>query len=153
MTRWTRFWIGGSGGLLPVLASLLVVDLALIGSALAGESKPDPSGLGLQQPRRLSGPEIVSNLVGNTAHGPGRFGPNTTTIHYNRDGTIDLTSPDGRDSGTWKVTDDGLFCTKYRYLRNGAETCQTLWQTGPDTFEFHLPNGTILKGSITSGVQ
>ena len=250
MTRWARFSIGGIGGLLPVLASFLAVDLTafaaivdrpnsvslglcvgyalrilvlftlggamavlnteiqsplalvqigiaapalltsfvsgaainqnqrptrqalslIISSASAEEPKPYPSlqhvqflpdvlrgltpGLGVQQPRKLSGPETVSVLVGNTAHVLGRFGPNTTTIHYNRDGTIDWTSPDGRDSGTWRVTDDGLFCTKYRNLRNGAETCQNLWQTGPDAFEFRLPNGTVMgKGSITPGVQ
>ena len=139
MTRWAGFGIGGLGGLLPVLASLLAVDLTAVAAI---------------EPRKLSGPETVSVLVGNTAHVLGRFGPNTTTIHYNRDGTIDWTSPDGRDSGTWRVSDDGLFCTKYKYLRNGVETCQNLWQTGPDAFEFRLPNGTVLgKGSITPGVQ
>ena len=143
--------------------------LSLISSSLAGEPKPDPSiqhvqffndllngltpGLGLQQPRKLSGPEIRSLLVGNTAYTPGRFGPKMYTIHYNRDGTIDFTSPDGQDFGTWKVSEDGLFCTKYKYLRGGAETCQTIWQTGPNACEFHLPNGTILKGSITPGIH
>ena len=249
MTRWARFGIGGLGGLLPVLASLLAVDLtaiaaivdhqvtvslglcvgytlrvlvlftlggvmavlnseiqnplalvqigiaapalltsfvsgtainqtqrpvrqalSFISTAMADEPRPNSSiqtaqffndvlkgltpGLGQQPPRKLSGPETVSVLAGNTAHVLGRFGPNTTTIHYKRDGTIDWTSPDGRDSGTWRVTDDGLFCTRYRNLRNGVETCQNLWQTGPDAFEFRLPNGTVMgKGSITPGVQ
>jgi hypothetical protein len=62
------------------------------------------------------------------------------------DGHIHLKSPDVEDVGTYRITDDDRFCTKYSRLRGGQETCQTVWQTGPNSFEAHLPNGQTFKG-------
>jgi hypothetical protein len=60
-------------------------------------------------------------------------------------------SPDVSDTGTYRITDDDMYCSKYRKLRDGVETCQTIWQTGPNTYETHLPNGTVIKGTIVPG--
>src|SRR5690242_17795240 len=61
------------------------------------------------------------------------------------DGHIHVKSPDFNDVGTYRITDDGMFCTKYNKIRGGQETCQIVWQTGPDTIEAHLPNGQVAK--------
>ena len=36
-----------------------------------------------------------------------------------------MRSPDISDTGTFRITDDDMYCSKERQLRNGAETCQT----------------------------
>jgi hypothetical protein len=110
-------------------------------------------GLGVQPPRKLTGAEILGAFVGNTVYTAGRFGAKTNIIHYDTDGTIKLISPDVWDAGTYKVSDDGVFCTKYRLIRDGSETCQTIYQVGPSAYEFHLPNGTILKATVEPGVK
>jgi hypothetical protein len=124
---------------------ILAVVIALAsGSALAQAPAP-------VQPHRLTGAEIRTAYVGNMAYGFGRFGPKTITTYFAPDGQVRARSPDGSDTGTYRITDDDMYCSKYRKLRDGVETCQTIWQTGPNTYEAHLPNGSVVKVTIVAG--
>jgi len=106
-----------------------------------------PRSAGAQQyPHRLTAPEVRALMTNSTTYMPGNFGPKTTANYRSPDGRIHVKSPSYEDFGTYRITDDGLFCSTYKKARNGQETCQTIWQTGPDTFEAHLPNGQVIKG-------
>lgn len=100
-----------------------------------------------QYPHRLSSAEIRDYFADHTNYMAGQFGPKTTAVYYSANGQIKARSPNGQDAGIYRITDDGLFCTKYNKFRNGQETCQTVWQTGPDSYEVHLPNGQIPPGA------
>jgi hypothetical protein len=100
-----------------------------------------------QYPHQLTGAEVRARVSDSTAYTAGNFGPKTYAVYYSAGGQIKIRSPDFQDVGTYRITDDGQFCTKYNKMRNGQETCQTLWQTGPDAFENHLPNGQIIKST------
>jgi len=87
-----------------------------------------------------------------TSYIAGDWGPKTYAIYYTPDGQIKAHwLPHGWDTGTYKVTDDGKFCTKYGTLRNGVENCWDIYQTGPDTYEAHLPDGTIVHATHVPG--
>jgi hypothetical protein len=114
------------------------------------------SGSGLAQapapmsPHQLTAAEIRAAYVGNVGYGAGRFGPKTSSVYFAPDGQIRMRSPDMNDSGTYRITDDGMYCSKFHKLRDGVEACQTIWQTGPNAYESHY-NGRVTKVTIVAG--
>lgn len=97
-----------------------------------------------QYPRQLTGAEVRALMTDSTSYQPGNFGPKTTANYRSPDGRIHVKAPNYEDFGTYRITDDGQFCSTYKKARNGQETCQTIWQVGPDSFEIHLPNGQVI---------
>ncbi|HEY2616327.1 MAG TPA: hypothetical protein VGI78_03215 [Acetobacteraceae bacterium] len=100
-----------------------------------------------QYPHRLTSAEIRNRQSDATFYTIGQYGPKTFTGYFSPGGQIKWRGPGAVDVGTWRVTDDDLLCTKYTRLRDGQETCQAIWQTGPDSFEARLPNGQIFRSS------
>jgi hypothetical protein len=101
--------------------------------------------------RMLTGAEVRSAFVGNTSYLSGQYGPKTFTAYFDLNGQVRLRSPTVQDVGTYKIGDDGTYCSKYTKIRDGVETCQTIYQAGPGAYETHLPNGNIIKTTIVSG--
>ena len=60
------------------------------------------------QAQQRTGSEIRSVYVGNTAYIAGRFGPKTIAVYFAPDGQIKTRSPDGGDTGTYRITEDGM---------------------------------------------
>jgi hypothetical protein len=98
-----------------------------------------------QYPHQLTKAELRDFYSNATIYALGRIGPKTYRTFFSSDGHIHINSPDFDDVGTWRIDDNGLFCTKYNKMRNAQETCQSIWQTGPNAYESHLPNGQIYK--------
>jgi hypothetical protein len=122
----------------------LLLVVAAVASASSSAFAQAPA------PHKLSGAEIRAAYVGNLAYGAGRFGPKTITTYFAPDGQVRLRSPDVNDIGTYRISDD-MYCSKYQKLRDGVETYQTIWQTGPNTDEAHAPNGSVAKVTIVAG--
>ena len=108
-----------------------------------------PTSGSQQYPHQLTAAELRSTVPNSTVYSPGNWGPKSYANYRSSDGHIHVKGPDINDVGVWRITGDGLFCTKYNKLRNGQETCQTIWLTAPDTMEAHLPNGQIAKSTST----
>jgi hypothetical protein len=100
-----------------------------------------------QYPHRLTSAEIRDRQSDATFYTIGQYGPKTYTGYFSSGGQIKWRGPGALDVGTWRVTNDDLLCTKYTKLRDGQETCQAIWQTGPDSFEARLPNGQIFRSA------
>jgi hypothetical protein len=98
-------------------------------------------------PHKLTAVELRVFYPNSTVYAPGIYGPKTFTVYYSANGRITMRSAVSQDTGTWRITDDGLFCTKYVKGRGGQENCQTVWLTGPDSFENHLPSGEVAKAT------
>ena len=99
------------------------------------------------QPHKLTAAELQAMFAApHTTYSPGSYGPNTNVGYY-ADGQIKFRNSEINDSGTYTISDKGQLCTKYRTFRGGSENCQDIYQVGPDTYEAHLPNGTIIKGA------
>jgi hypothetical protein len=96
-------------------------------------------------PHQLTAAEIRTIKPNSTDYAAGAWGIKTYATYYSPDGHIHYKGPDAEDFGTYRITDDGMICTKYQKYRNGLETCQTVWLTAPDTLETHLPNGGVVK--------
>ena len=120
---------------------------ALVGQSGMGLAQSASQATGAQvQPRRLTAVELRAlNSVPHTSYVAGNYGPNTNVAYFTPDGQIRFRSPNLHDVGTYRITDDGKLCTKYKTLRDGVENCQDIYQTSPDTFESQLPNGRIVK--------
>jgi hypothetical protein len=46
------------------------------------------------------------------------------------DGTALAQLPTGVDEGTWRLTDDGQWCAKWKLFRAGTEYCQRVYPQG-----------------------
>jgi hypothetical protein len=102
--------------------------------------------------RQLSATELRQRYAaGVTSYSSGSSGPKTFAGYYSPDGKIVVHSPQMNDIGTYRITDDGEFCTRYTTIRNGVETCQTMWQVDQNTIEGHLPNGAVIQATSVPG--
>jgi len=137
----------------PISVARIAIGILVAACAVSARAQPAPQPSAPQTyPKRLTAAELRErNVVARTSYVPGRFGPKTNVAYFTPDGKIKFRSPDIWDTGTWRIMDDGQLCTKYTKLRNGQETCQTIYLTGPDTTEAHLPDGTILKALSVVG--
>jgi hypothetical protein len=48
----------------------------------------------------------------------------------------------GGAHGSWRISGD-KFCTKYRGVRGGNETCLALYKTGDNEYQAFLPDGGL----------
>jgi hypothetical protein len=104
----------------------------------------------VQYPHQLSAAEIRATMANSTEYAAGNWGLKTYATYYSADGRIHSRGPNDNDTGTFRITDDGMICTKYVEYRSGQETCQTVWRTGPNEIETHLPDGKIVKPTATA---
>ena len=118
----------------------------------ASRSDNVPRSCRATRSRQLSAAELRQRYAaGVTSYSSGSSGPKTFAGYYSPDGKIVLHSPQMNDIGTYRITDDGQFCTRYTTIRNGVETCQTMWQVDQNTIEGHLPNGAVIQATSVPG--
>jgi len=135
-----------------IIAAVPVIAVVALCSGRMSSAQTASQAAGAQQyPHQLTSAELRAIMPDSTSYSPGNFGPKTAANYRSPDGHIHVKSPDFEDFGTYRITDDDLFCSKYNKARSGQETCQTIWQTGPDLFEAHLPNGQTVKGPRVPG--
>ncbi len=64
------------------------------------------------------------------------------TVMYFPDGRQEITwGSSGNDQGTFRIKDD-QFCSTWTRLRNGAESCSTIYQVSGTEYEFISGDGT-----------
>jgi hypothetical protein len=69
---------------------------------------------------------------------------------YTQDGVAKIDWGRGADEGSWRII-GGKFCTKYPKVRNGVETCFTVYKTGENEYKSILPDGSLnATGSFTN---
>jgi hypothetical protein len=61
---------------------------------------------------------------------------------YTQDGTAKLAWNGGGTEGSWRVSGD-KFCTKYPTIRNGNETCFTMYKTSESEYQSFSPDGSF----------
>jgi hypothetical protein len=122
------------------LAAVVVLAMTLPAEA---PSSAQPASQ--QYPHQLTAAEVRSRLSDETFYLLGSYGPKTFVYYFAANGQIKTRAPGTTDTGTWRITDDGQWCTKYATARNGQEACYTTWQTGPDSFENHASSGQVVK--------
>ena len=94
---------------------------------------------------QLSAAGLRATLVGNTGYGTSSDG-NHWTGYNAPDGSAKTKYAWGIDSGVWRITDDGHWCTRWNHIRVNREWCQTVFQEG-DTVRF------VHDGSVSSTAQ
>jgi hypothetical protein len=104
----------------------------LAGLALASCAPPAPLG---PQPTyllgpRLTAPQIAAEMIGNTGTGPRTATNAQYTMYVAPDGTLASKIYSRSDSGTWRITTDGFFCTTWRVDFDGREVCHDVHKVG-----------------------
>ena len=81
----------------------------------------------------LSSAQVTKTLAGNTLEGTSARTGSGFKSYYNKNGTVKILIDNGReDAGTWKVGKDGALCTKYSWIRKGAEYCRRIYKVGKE---------------------
>lgn len=113
------------------LASAIIVPLAI----LACQTGLPPGA------KKLDAAEIRDRMVNMTTYTKGQ--DNRDYMSYAApDGTIRLRGGDFFDKGTYRIEADGRLCLKWEVIRDGVETCQTVWSANGKDY-FVLPDGNV----------
>jgi hypothetical protein len=67
-------------------------------------------------------------------------------VRFEADGTASISSPNTRDSGRWRLDDNG-YCVRWQKLREGREACFGIITVGADTFIVYK-GGTEVAGKV-----
>jgi len=126
----------------PVGTSLMTVP----GTVIYTPTQTASVAPGAALPARLSNGEIASLLAGNTASGVAGNGQ-PYYLYFMRDGRVRFREVDFNDSGSWRVTPDGLLCTSMTKTNVGVEQCYSLYRDGTNV-SFARPDGAKV-GSFT----
>jgi hypothetical protein len=117
-------------------------SLALAIAAVVLASCAPPAPLGPQPTSqlgpRLAAPEIASEIVGNTGTGQRTATNAPYSMYVAPDGSLASKVYTRTDSGTWRITADGFFCTIWRVDFDGREVCHDVHKVG-NTIELHSP--------------
>ena len=116
-------------------------------------TRPPTQGASTPLPgKKLSGAQVAAAIVGNTSYTYGSAGPKTESVYYGTDGSVRVTiKPDFKDTGTYKVSGDGVVCSIYRKFRSGAETCQAAYRVNADTVRWLKSDGSTFDETVVSG--
>lgn len=115
----------------PLIAASL--GAACAGSLVACQAPEPPAG------PPLNAAALRSTLVGNTARGTTPGGAPFASFHA-ADGAMRFRGGGLNDSGVYRITEDGKWCSTWRTIRGGAEACQTVVPVGAE-YRFILPSG------------
>jgi len=94
----------------------------------------------LAQESRLTAKEIQETWAGKTMVGTTASGA-SATMTLGSDGTAQLAAGNTKDSGTWRLSEQG-YCTTWKNIRAGQERCFTVRRTGT-TMDVLNPDGTL----------
>src|SRR5260221_11710157 len=117
---------------------MTIAGVVVAGLAAASCAPPAPLG---PQPTaalgpRLSAPQIASEMVGNTGTGERTATNAPYSMYVAPDGTLASKIYARTDSGTWRITGDGFFCTIWRVDFDGRGVWHDVHKGG-NTIECH----------------
>jgi hypothetical protein len=126
--------------------------IAVLGLA-ACAVKPAPLGppIVTSSAPGLTSAAIRDAIAGNTSVGTMSGSNITYSMYVAPDGTAQAKLPTGIDPGTWRLTEDGQWCAKWRLFRGGDEYCQRVYREG-DGYKFVNSNSEELL-RFTPGKQ
>jgi hypothetical protein len=117
------------------IAALAFLALAGCSSTLFNPQDPEPpQPTQPEPPRQLSGAEITTTMAGTTFYQQAGAGGDATAaqvrIFFAANGTtagaVRNKNGNDKDTGTWRVNDQGQLCRKWKRWRGGREGCYTV---------------------------
>src|SRR5205807_4301286 len=91
-------------------------------------------------PARLSAPEVMGLIDGNTVSGTSSLG-RPYYAKFRRDGRVDFRDGTSNNSfGNWRVSGDGQLCSSLNNLNAGTEQCYYLYRNGA-SYIYERPDG------------
>jgi hypothetical protein len=114
---------------------LLLAGLALTACAPPAPLGPQPT---FQLGPRLNAPQIAAEMVGNTGTGPRTATNALYSMYVAPDGTLASRIYQRTDTGTWRITGDGFFCTTWQVDFDGKEVCHDVHKVGA-VIQLHSP--------------
>lgn len=125
-------------------AVLLMIVMAMAAPAYAGTpgEREFQASTGKQP---MTAAEIRTAFTGNSLTGTAKDG-SIFHVYFADQSTLRGIWRDGsvvdRDSGTWSVSDDGVYCSTWKNLRDGTEKCWRIYLGVDGDLTWFLPDGT-----------
>jgi hypothetical protein len=123
---------------------MAAVTMALLALAACQTAPPPPPAAAAPPmpppPTNLTAAELKAAFVGNTQHGESING--VFLIYMAPNGVVRGKFDLGQDHGTWRITDDGKLCAKWRGLFRSVESCRTVQKKGAG-YVFLEPEGEV----------
>jgi hypothetical protein len=117
-------------------AALVAFSLMSLGGCVTAKQKMLDAGINPMTDQEMQ--ELFSQ-PGDASFSDARG--RTAEIHYTPDGIQKMTYPGGYDEGTYSVA-DGQFCDKWKVVKDGAESCHTLFMTAANTYKLITKEGS-----------
>lgn len=93
----------------------------------------------------MTADEIRAAFTGNSLTGTAKDG-SIFHVYFADEATLRGIWRDGvvvdRDGGSWSVSEDGVYCSSWTKLRDGAEKCWRIYQGADGDLTWFLPDGT-----------
>jgi len=114
--------------------------ILLAGLALTACAPPAPLGPQPTYPlgQRLEAPQIAAEIVGNTGTGSRTATNAPYSLYVAPDGTLASRIYQRTDTGVWRITSDGFFCTIWQVDFDGKEVCHDVHKVGV-VVQLHSP--------------
>ncbi|MBU0724118.1 MAG: DUF995 domain-containing protein [Alphaproteobacteria bacterium] len=112
------------------MKKFLLCASVLAVSACAGQPEPLGPPVTLPSGPALTGAEVRSLVVGNTATGQMSGSQATYTMYVAPGGAAELKRPTGIEKGVWQITQDGQLCMKWELFRDSENYCQNVYREG-----------------------
>jgi len=109
--------------------------IAVLGLAACAQPAPLGPQIVTSPGPGLSADQIRAAVAGNTGTGTMSGSHITYSMYLAADGTAQADLPTGIDKGSWRLTDDGQWCAKWKLFRGGAAYCQRVYREG-DYYKF-----------------
>jgi hypothetical protein len=117
--------------------------IAVLGVAACAQPAPLGPPVGMSSGPGLSSNAIRDVVSGNTATGTMSASHIVYSMYLAADGTALAQLPTGVDEGTWRLTEDGQWCAKWKLFRAGTEYCQRVYPQG-EGYKFANSNSVEL---------
>ena len=125
---------------------IIAVVLSLAACKTAEESLKEAGN------KPLNSAQVTQTVTGNTLVGTSYRTGNGFKSYYNKNGTVKIVIDNGRkDAGTWKIGKGGTLCTKYSWIRKGAEYCRRIYKVGKEYQSVQLDGAEGSKYRVVKG--
>jgi hypothetical protein len=122
-----------------------MVTTALLTMLGCGAALADPPG------KRMSADEIKAELIGNTSIGAMANGGSAFVGYTTPEGVQKVKLGAMQDSGSYQITADGRWCTKWQKISGGQELCRLVYKDSDTYYWIDLAGSIVASFKVKAG--
>ena len=140
----------------------LLTSVIVLGLLAGCQQGPTEKQMGEQNREPLAKNDVIEKMTDITGYATNKDGTNII-IYRDSDGTVrgkaSWTGGSEKDTGQWRVRDDGAMCTEWNKWLNGQEACYRIYDVGDSLIftnikgpgeNYKVPKADIKDGNVES---